>query len=104
MLEDAGFEVDARNVTNMREIKEEYGVGREISSCHTAIVDGRYVVEGHVPIDLVQKLLEEQPDIKGLAVPGMPIGSPGMEGPNAQPYDVLTFGEEGTSIYATITP
>jgi len=104
MLKEAGFEVDAQNVTNMREIKEEYGIDRAISSCHTAIVEGGYIVEGHVPIDLIKKLVEEKPDIKGLAVPGMPIGSPGMEGPNAQPYDVLAFGEEGTSVYATITP
>ncbi len=74
-----------------------------LESCHTAVVDG-YVVEGHVPADLVHKLLDERPDVKGLAVPGMPIGSPGMETPGRQPerYQVLTFDRDGTvEVYAT---
>ena len=74
-----------------------------LESCHTAVVDG-YVVEGHVPADLVHRLLDERPDVKGLAVPGMPIGSPGMETPGRQPerYQVLTFDRDGTvEVYAT---
>ena len=105
MLEEAGFEVVSKNLTNVRAAKQQYGVSRELSSCHTAIVDDRYVVEGHVPIDLVKKMVKEQPDIKGIAVPGMPIGSPGMEGPNPVPYDVLAFTEgDSVYVYASITP
>ncbi len=61
-----------------------------LQSCHTARV-GDYIIEGHVPADLVERLLDEKPDIKGLAVPGMPMGSPGMEGPRKDPCDVLAI-------------
>jgi hypothetical protein len=75
-------------------------VPQKLYSCHTATVQG-YVIEGHVPADLIYRLLKEQPAVAGLAVPGMPVGSPGMEGVNPQPYDVLTFDKDGnTSIYA----
>lgn len=85
-----------RNVTPY---KMENGVSPELAGCHTAIVDG-YVVEGHVPADLIQKMLEERPAIAGLAVPGMPAGSPGMDGPNPQPYSVIAFEKNGkTMIY-----
>jgi hypothetical protein len=60
-------------------------------------VVGRYLVEGHVPADLVQRLLRERPDVEGIAVPGMPIGSPGMEGPNPQPYAILAFKKDGST-------
>ncbi len=104
MLEEAGFDVEAKNVNNLGAIKAELGIARELSSCHTAVVDDRYLLEGHVPIEQVRRLLEEKPDIKGLAVPGMPIGSPGMEGPNPVSFEVIAFGEKGHSVYATITP
>ena len=69
-------------------------------SCHTALVDG-YVIEGHVPADLIKRLLKEKPPVVGLAVPGMPIGSPGMEGPNPQAYEIFTFDKDGrTTVYA----
>jgi hypothetical protein len=74
-----------------------------LSSCHTAIVDG-YVIEGHIPADVIRRLLKERPDVKGIAVPGMPAGSPGMEVPGGvvQPYAVMTFDKDGNSeIYAT---
>jgi hypothetical protein len=75
-------------------------VPQKLYSCHTATVQG-YVIEGHVPADLIYRLLKEQPAVAGLAVPGMPVGSPGMEGVNPQPYEVLTFDKDGkTSIYA----
>ena len=71
-----------------------------LASCHTTLVGG-YVVEGHVPADLVTRLLDERPPVAGLAVPGMPAGSPGMEGSGRQPYDVLTFTRDGeTAVYA----
>jgi hypothetical protein len=73
-------------------------------SCHTALVNG-YVIEGHVPAAEIQRLLKEKPKVAGLAVPGMPIGSPGMEGANARPYDVLTFDKTGkTAVFSTQRP
>ena len=72
-LEAAGFEVDARNIRDLMSIKRDAGVPVQLSSCHTALIDG-YVVEGHVPIEQVQRMLAERPDIAGIAVPGMPTG------------------------------
>jgi hypothetical protein len=93
-MEKAGFTVEARNRQNLNPIKAELGIARNLQSCHTATVGG-YVVEGHVPADVVQRLLEERPAIRGIAVPGMPMGSPGMEGPYTQPYYVLAIGKDG---------
>ena len=82
-------------------LKAEHGVPTALEGCHTAVVDG-YVIEGHVPAADVKRLLADRPEnIDGLAVPGMPVGSPGMEGPNPQAYDVIAYDEEGqTSIYS----
>ncbi|MHC4089456.1 MAG: DUF411 domain-containing protein [Planctomycetota bacterium] len=81
------------------QIKSEHGVPQQLAGCHTGVVDG-YVIEGHVPADVMGRLLRERPDVIGLSVPGMPVGSPGMEGPNPVPYDVLTFDEGGqTEVY-----
>ena len=77
-MEDAGFSVDVEDRRDLTPIKAELGVPGRMQSCHTAKV-GDYIVEGHVPADLVRRMLDEKPDIKGLAVPGMPMGSPGME-------------------------
>ncbi len=99
-LQENGFEVDARNVTGtqLESLKDEYGVADALEGCHTAIVDG-YVIEGHVPADVIQRLLAEHPDsVAGLAVPGMPAGSPGMEGPNPEPYDVVAFDRHGGTL------
>ncbi|HLV27189.1 MAG TPA: DUF411 domain-containing protein [Gemmatimonadales bacterium] len=96
-----GFTANAQNVNDLTPIKRRFGVPRALESCHTALVGG-YVVEGHVPADLVQKLLREKPNAVGLAVPGMPIGSPGMEGGRPQKYDVLLFDKAGkTTVYAS---
>ena len=103
-LEAAGFTVDARNVRDLMTIKVDGGVPTGASSCHTAIVDG-YIVEGHVPADQVKRLLAERPAVAGIAVPGMPIGSPGMEGRNPQPYEVLSFAHDGTTeVFAEVDP
>lgn len=100
----AGFEVDAENVPDVSHYKQAHGVPLDLSSCHTAIVDG-YVIEGHVPAGDVIRLLREKPDIDGIAVPGMPMGSPGMEGPNAVAYDVITFKDRtGGPVFATHAP
>ncbi|MEN8180390.1 MAG: DUF411 domain-containing protein [Pseudomonadota bacterium] len=100
-LKENGFTVEVHNRRNMNPIKSELGVPRHLQSCHTAKV-GDYVVEGHVPAEEIRRLLKEKPAVKGLAVPGMPMGSPGMEGPRQDPYDVLTFQESGkTAVYAS---
>lgn len=101
-LRDNGFEVEIHEVEELvllNRVKADNGIRDEFSSCHTAFV-GDYVIEGHVPADVIRRLLQEKPDILGLTVPGMPIGSPGMEGPNPVPYDVLSFDEAGeTTVY-----
>jgi len=75
-------------------------VPERLYACHTALIDG-YVIEGHVPADLIYKLLKEKPAVVGLAVPGMPAGSPGMESGQPEPYEVLTFDKNGrTTVYA----
>jgi len=100
IMQREGFVVSARNTSDMEPIKRRYHVGPSLASCHTALVEG-YVIEGHVPADLVQKLLREKPKVLGLAVPGMVTGSPGMEGPNPQHYQVLSFDAAGkTAVYA----
>jgi hypothetical protein len=102
-MEDAGFSVEAHDVDDLAAVKQEQQVPGELQSCHTAIVDG-YVIEGHVPAEYISRLLAERPDVTGLAVPGMPIGSPGMEmeGYAAQPFDVVAFDADGNiSVFAS---
>lgn len=101
-LEDSGFTVDVHNVDNLGPTKERVGIPPAMGSCHTAEVGG-YFVEGHVPADDIKRLLKERPDAKGLTVPGMPAGSPGMEVPSGevQPYDVILVAKDGTtSVFA----
>jgi hypothetical protein len=99
-----GFAPTATNMDDMDSIKTKYNIPAAVQSCHTAIVDG-YVIEGHVPAADIQRLLKERPAIVGLAAPGMPMGSPGMEGPNPARYDVLAFDKQGkTRVFATHGP
>ncbi len=105
-LQAKGFKVDAFGATNsqLNATKDRYGVPPNLRACHTGLV-GDYVIEGHVPGEVISRLLREKPAIVGLAVPGMPVGSPGMEGPNPQPYTVYSFdGEGNVEVYAQITP
>ena len=98
-----GFATKVSEVANINEIKEQNHVPRQARSCHTAVVSG-YVIEGHVPAADIQRLLKERPKgVVGLGVPGMPIGSPGMElGTRVQPYDVMAFDKEGrTQVFAS---
>lgn len=90
----AGFTVEVRETAEMASIKELHQVPAELQSCHTALVDG-YVLEGHVPAEDVLRLIRERPSAKGLTVPGMPQGSPGMETGHKDAYDVVLFGAEG---------
>lgn len=101
LQQDKALAVTTRDVEDMNAIKAQLGVPGALASCHTAVA-GRYVFEGHVPRDLVAKVLRQQPKIAGLAVPGMPVGSPGMEmGARKDAYDVLAFTRQGkTSVYA----
>lgn len=102
-MRDSGYAVRAVDVAaaTLDSVKQAHGVPAGAASCHTALV-GRYVVEGHVPADLVARMLRERPDIVGLAVPGMVTGSPGMEGPDPQHYTVVAMLKDGsTRPYAT---
>ena len=93
-MEDNGYPVQIEDVQNLNTVKGQNQVPSQLQSCHTAIVDG-YIIEGHVSVTEIERLLDERPDIVGLAVPGMPVGSPGMEGPRSDPYDVLAFRADG---------
>lgn len=97
-LKKAGFAVQAHDVRDLRLIRQRAGVPTRLEACHTANVGG-YFVEGHVPADDIKRLLRERPAAKGLAVPGMPAGSPGMEVPSGKvkPYDVLLIAKDGRS-------
>ena len=97
-----GFNVRAHDVADITVAKKTNGVPLTLGSCHTAKVGG-YVIEGHVPASDIKRLLKERPPVRGLAVPGMPIGSPGMEqGAHKDRYDVLTFDAQGkTAVYAS---
>lgn len=98
----AGFVVTVRDTADMPAVKASFGVPAALESCHTARV-GSYAIEGHVPADLIQRLLREQPVARGLAAPGMPVGSPGMEqGSQKDAYDVLLFDKAGkTRVFAS---
>ena len=103
-LKDAGFAVKVTDYADMAPVKQQYRIPPQYSSCHTAVVDG-YVIEGHVPAADIVKLLKGRPQVRGLVVPGMPIGSPGMEGPDPERYDVLALGATGaTTVFATHQP
>lgn len=98
-----GFALQVEDVSDLATVKTQYQVPPALQSCHTAIVDG-YVIEGHVPITEVNRLLAERPDIVGLAVPGMPVGSPGMEvaGYPPDPFEVIAWDKSGkTTVFAS---
>lgn len=95
-----GYEVVVHEQQNLQSIKEKAGILPGQGSCHTAFI-GDYVIEGHVPASDVDRLLAERPDAKGLTVPGMPVGSPGMEmGDLVDAYDVLLFDENSTEVFS----
>ncbi|MBI3504463.1 MAG: DUF411 domain-containing protein [Proteobacteria bacterium] len=95
-----GFDVKVVSMTDVSPVTRDAGVPEKLVSCHTALV-GTYVIEGHVPADLVKKMLAEKPKIAGLSVPGMVQGPPGMDEQTKKPYDVIAFDRNGkTSVYA----
>ena len=91
-----GFTVEAHNVANPSDTREKMGIPDQLGSCHTGVVNG-YAIEGHVPAADIKRLLAEKPKARGLAVPAMPMGSPGMEGPRKDPYDVLLVLPNGAT-------
>jgi hypothetical protein len=100
-LEKLGFDVTVEEDERLDAYRDRAGVPRQLRSCHTGEVGG-YLVEGHVPGDLVRRMLDEKAEIAGLAVPGMPMGSPGMEGAVKHDYDVIAFRKNGsTFVYAS---
>lgn len=96
-----GFIVTVEEMRDLESIKARLGVPGDLESCHTATVGG-YFVEGHVPASDIRRLLSEKPAAKGIAVPGMPVGSPGMErGDEREPYQVVQVGDGGRTVFAT---
>lgn len=103
-LEANGFTVEATDVNDINLIKSSFGIPPALASCHTAVI-GDYLVEGHVSAEDIVQLLKQKPVIKGIAVPGMPIGSPGMEGSNPQAYNVISFDAQGeTEVFSRHHP
>ncbi|MCH2558912.1 MAG: DUF411 domain-containing protein [Alcanivorax sp.] len=103
-MRDNGFEVKVHETQNLQSIKEKAGLKPGMGSCHTAFIDG-YAIEGHVPAEDVKRLLEERPDAHGLTVPGMPVGSPGMEmGDRRDAYQVLLYGDQGVRVFSEHNP
>ena len=100
-LEEEKFKVKQTDVRSLHFIKKKYNIPLEMQSCHTTIL-GKYFIEGHVPIEAINKLLKEQPDIDGIALPGMPIGTPGMPGEKKEPYVIYQLIDGKSSVFMTI--
>ena len=100
-LEEEGFQVTLERTNNVDEIKDSLGIPDDVRSCHTAVI-GRYFVEGHVPVAAIAKLLEEQPEIDGIALPGMPSGSPGMLGSKEGPFVIYAVADGAVSEFMTL--
>ena len=100
-LEKEKFNVKQTDMRSLHSIKKKYNIPIEMQSCHTTII-GKYFIEGHVPLQAVNKLLKEQPDIDGIALPGMPIGTPGMPGEKEEPYVIYQLIDGKFSVFMTI--
>jgi len=100
-LEEEKFKVKQTDMKNLHSIKKKYNIPLEMQSCHTTILS-KYFIEGHVPIEAINKLLKEQPDIDGIALPGMPIGTPGMPGKKEEPYVIYQLVDGKSSVFMTI--
>ena len=100
-LEEEKFKVKQTDMASLHSIKKKYNIPLEMQSCHTTIL-GKYFIEGHVPIEAINKLLKEQPDIDGIALPGMPIGTPGMPGEKEEPYIIYQLVDGKSSVFMTI--
>ena len=98
-LRESGFTVTVRPTHDLAQIKRQHGVPAGFEGCHTTLIDG-YVVEGHVPMNSLDRLLVERPDIKGISLPGMPPGSPGMTGHKAEPFTIYELSDGEPKVYA----
>jgi hypothetical protein len=97
-----GFAVTAKATHDLAEISRKAGIPAELQGCHTSFI-GDYVVDGHVPVEAIKKLLAEHPPIKGITLPGMPLGSPGMTGAKAEPFTIFSIGKDGKpSVFMTV--
>ena len=100
-LEEENFKVKQTNMRSLYSIKKRHNIPLEMQSCHTTIL-GKYFIEGHVPLEAINKLLKEQPDIDGIALPGMPIGTPGMPGEKEEPFVIYQLVDGKSSVFMTI--
>ncbi len=100
-LQENGFQVESVMTDDLGEVKDRYGVPEQMQSCHTAIV-GDYFIEGHVPVEAIRKLLDERPAISGIALPGMPQGSPGMSGEKTEPFVIYAIADGVAREYITL--
>ena len=100
-LEKEKFNVKQTDMRSLHTIKQKYNIPVEMQSCHTTIM-GKYFIEGHVPFEAIDKLFKEQPDIDGIALPGMPIGTPGMPGDKDEPYVIYQLKDGKSSVFMTI--
>ena len=94
-LDSKGFDIKVNNLQDVTAIKSQFGIPRDLESCHTAVIDG-YFVEGHIPVEAINKMLSEKPDIKGIAMPGMPSGSPGMPGAKTGDFVIYAVNNDGS--------
>lgn len=101
-LRENGFTVDMNTLDDLDSIREQYGIPEAGVGCHTSVVDG-YVVEGHVPVEAIDRLLSDRPALDGISVVGMPTNSPGMGDPNGEPLDVLSFRGGRVADYMSVT-
>ena len=101
MLKEQGLTVETINVQDTTKIKKEHNIPDDMLSCHTTVV-GKYFIEGHVPYEAVEKLLREQPDIDGIALPGMPAGSPGMSGAKRGTWTIFAIKDGQTSVFMEV--
>ena len=100
-LEKEKYNVKQTDMRSLHSIKQKYNIPVEMQSCHTTIM-GKYFIEGHVPIEAINKLLEEEPNIDGIALPGMPIGTPGMPGDKDEPYIIYQLIDGKSSVFMTL--
>lgn len=101
-LGDNGFTVDMRTLEDLKPIREQYRIPEAAVGCHTSVIDG-YVVEGHVPVEAIDRLLSERPEIDGISVVGMPTNSPGMGKPDGQPLDILSIRNGRVEDFMSVT-
>lgn len=98
-LREQGFDIKIVATHDLPSIKQQYNVSTELEGCHTLLIDD-YVIEGHVPVNTIKRLLTERPDIKGISLPGMPMGSPGMGGKKQQPFAIFELSEGSPKVFA----